>query len=245
MAAWLFPLAVCLAFTASGCATVNEERLVRLELAVEDIQAQEMRLATLEDVVNSIVAKQRVATKEIPSAQTKNAAPPESADGVTRVVSAAPGAAMSQDTPVGGMGKDKKNNSPVPQTPKMAIQGEKQYKTALVTLESGRPQEAMPLFAGFLREYPGHALAPNAEYWFGECHYSLKQYDLALAAFKDVVAQFPQHDKAAASMLKAGYSYMQLGDMANARFYLEALIRDFPSSAPASLARLRLGHASK
>ena len=98
----------------------------------------------------------------------------------------------------------------------------------------------MTMFADFLRDYPAHTLAPNAGYWLGECHYALQQFDSAILAFNDVVAQHPSHDQAAASMLKAGYAYAQLGDAARARFYLEALVRDFPLSSPASLARTRL-----
>jgi len=98
----------------------------------------------------------------------------------------------------------------------------------------------MSLFKDFLQAHPDHDLAPNAGYWLGECHYTLKQYDSAIIAFKDVVAQHPSHAKAADAMLKAGFSYAQLGDTANARFYLDALLKDYPASRSAALARERL-----
>lgn len=236
-------LALCLALMVSGCAAAAEERLSRLEAAVEDLQSQEVRLTLLEGVVNTVVAEQRAAregravpgdagsSSPEPAYESKRAAP------VARQ-SAAPGKnPVTKATPA----PPPPNTGTPPAQPRKTDAGiEKSYHTALAALESGRPGEAMSLFAAFLREHPGHALAPNAGYWLGECHYSLKQYDSAIIAFKDVVAQFPQHDKAAAAMLKAGYSYAQLGDAANTRFYLEALLRDFPSSAPASLARARL-----
>jgi tol-pal system protein YbgF len=91
-----------------------------------------------------------------------------------------------------------------------------------------------------LRSSPESALAPNALYWQGECLYSLGKYDEAIMIFKDVAAKYPKHDKAAASLLKAGYSYERLNDKENAHFYWQILLDDFPSSAPAGMARKRM-----
>jgi tol-pal system protein YbgF len=114
------------------------------------------------------------------------------------------------------------------------------YAQALATLEAGRPQEALDLFTAFLAAYPSGKLAPNAGYWLGECEYSLKRYDRAILAFKNVVGAYPKHPKAAACMLKSAYAYERLGDKENARFYLTALLEDFPQSEPAVLARKKL-----
>ena len=251
-----FLLVILLAATAGGCATVSEERISMLESAVMDLQAQDMRLASLEDTVAALVAQNTTKTPQafpgtVPlDLETR----PDSRLGPRRVypepAPAQPVAAAPEPAPV--------SPAPVPVSPPPApaaappqakpapakiptsAQAERRYQAALSTLESGRPQAALAQFQDFLVESPGHALAPNAGYWLGECHYSMKQYDAAISAFKDVVAQYPQHEKAAAAMLKAGYSYALLGDAANARFFLETLVKDFPSSQPAALARARL-----
>lgn len=245
-------LALSLTAVLSGCVFSNGERLTKLEVAVENLQAQEIRLAVLEDAVNTMLSdkqgapqaqsaflsgKQRVVppvrTAEPELRTTVKNAPATQVETASRstaqTLPATQGktiAAVSSSTPASAQ-----LSSP---------QASREYQVALSTLESGKPQAAMTLFSNFLREHPAHALAPNAGYWLGECHYTLKQYDSAVLAFKDVVALYPAHDKAAAALLKAGYSYAQLGDSANARFYFEALVKDFPASSPASLARTRL-----
>ena len=257
-------LLLILAFALNGCATVSEERIAMLESAVLDLQARDMRLASLEDTVASLVARNAFpnagesAPEETPDLTTRpgprrvlpdppaTAAAPAPAPAKTAPPPAhttasapppAPAKAASSPAPPPA---PKPAPVPAPAKPKNPAQAARLYQAALSTLEAGRPASALGQFQEFLRAYPGHSLAPNAGYWLGECYYSQKQYDSAIIAFKDVVALHPAHDKAAAAMLKAGFSYALLGDAANARFYFEALVKDFPASKPASLARTRL-----
>lgn len=229
-------LVMFLALTACGCAAVSEERIAGLEAAVGELQSQEVRLTILEDAVAGILAGHGA------SAANGEASDAEAAYKPPKTPQAEAAKPAPRETPAALRNASARPATSAPARPakKSSAQVERQYKAALSTLESGNPVSAMALFSEFLREHPGHALAPNAGYWLGECYYSNKQFDSAVIAFKDVVAQYPDHDKAAASMLKAGYSYAQLGDTPNARFYLEALVRDYPASAPATLARARL-----
>ena len=94
--------------------------------------------------------------------------------------------------------------------------------------------------AAFLESYPSSAYAPNALYWIGESHYSQSQWDQAILSFKDVVARFPKHAKAADALLKLGMCYEKLKDKDNARFHYEALLEDFPGSRAAGLAKPKL-----
>jgi len=221
----LFPLLTTIlvvAVSVGGCASVSKDRITLLEAAVADLQTQESRLASLEDIVDSLVARNRDVGQTPPAVHNSQ-----------RTLALAPSAPTSsahQPTPVPAASKKVADAAQIGQ----------EYQAVLTTFESRNFQTALDGFRNFLTRYPAHPLAPNAGYWLGECHYSMKQYEHAVAAFKDVVAQFPQHDKAAAAMLKIGYSYALLGDAANARFFFETLIRDNPSSQPASLARVRL-----
>lgn len=114
------------------------------------------------------------------------------------------------------------------------------YESALNAYNRKNFKTAAKGFSDFLQKHPQGALAPNARYWLGECHYSLKEYDEAIIAFKDVAGKYPTHNKAAASLLKLGYSYANMGDSQNARFYLQLLLDDFPGSEPAKLGRQKL-----
>ena len=214
----VLPLLALIIAASVGCSAISSERLARLEAAADNVGVQEARLSLLEDRVNTIIA-----------------GPPAQLAVQTDVAATGAGAAP---TPSGTTIASEP--STVFRPTKTSDKGRQDYQRALAMLESGKPLAAMPMFNSFLRTYPADVLVPNAEYWLGECFYSMKQYSEAINTFKDVVTRFPNHPKAAAAMLKAGYSYALQGDRQNARFYWETLIRDFPDSLPADLARQRL-----
>ena len=225
-------LAVPVVIALGGCVSASEERISLLESAVVGMQTQEMRLASLEGVVASLMAPRSENDEQAPIAGG-----PQSA--LLTVVKAVPDSGK-REKPTPPPASQPPAKAAIPPKKLDAAQAGREYQVALSTFESGNYQAAQARFRNFLDHFPAYSLSPNAGYWLGECHYSMKQYEAAVAAFKDVVAQFPQHPKAAAAMLKVGYSYALLGDKDNARFFLEALLRDFPSSQPASLARGRL-----
>lgn len=114
------------------------------------------------------------------------------------------------------------------------------YDRALELCRAGRTAEARPLFQQFLEHYQGSSLTPNAMYWLGETYYHEQDFAQAILTFKDVPRLYPDHPKAAAAMLKTGYSYARMGDVQNARFYLQTLLEEYPDSEPAALARQKL-----
>ena len=114
------------------------------------------------------------------------------------------------------------------------------YESALALYEAGKPAASRQAMSAFLESYPSSAYVPNALYWIGESHYSQSQWDQAILSFKDVVARFPKHAKAADALLKLGMCYEKLKDKDNARFHYEALIEDFPASRAAGLAKPKL-----
>jgi tol-pal system protein YbgF len=135
---------------------------------------------------------------------------------------------------------DKSGTAAAEKADSIAASERQAYKAALSTLEAGRAQAAEALFMGFLVTYPKSSLAPNAEYWLGECFYTQNRYSDAILAFQNVVAQYPKHHKASASLLKVGYAYERLDDRQNALFYLQQLVENYPGSEPESLARAAL-----
>lgn len=114
------------------------------------------------------------------------------------------------------------------------------YTEAVRLTRSGNTEKGRQMLRAFIMEYPDSPLVPNAYYWLGETYYHDKRYAQAILTFREVTSRFPKDPKAAASMLKIGYSYEMLGDKDNARFYLNALVEDYPKSEPAKLARTAL-----
>lgn len=170
----------------------------------------------------------------VPPGPGAPAAPPQE---VTAAV-VPPGQAAS--TPVRG----EQASAPVPTTvalaPVPAGTPQEVYDAAFLHLKGGQYDKALAGFNGFLQHHSADQLADNAQYWIGEIHYVQRRYPDALVAFNQVLTRFPQSDKVPASLLKIGFSFHELEDLANARMSLERLITDYPGSPAVTLAKQRL-----
>ena len=67
-----------------------------------------------------------------------------------------------------------------------------------------------------------------------------KQYKNALVEFRKVVDNHPEGNKVPDALLKLGYCYSQLGDGDKARSVWQQILRVYPKSNPASLAKTKL-----
>ena len=114
------------------------------------------------------------------------------------------------------------------------------YNVAFDALKAGKYDESARLFQGFLEQYPSGVYAPNALYWLGESYYATRNFQLAEAQFRDLVARYPTHDKAAGGLLKLGLSQFGQGDAAKAEQTLEQVATRFPGSDAARTAQDRL-----
>lgn len=116
----------------------------------------------------------------------------------------------------------------------------KNYELAFNLLKQGQYDSAVAAFQAFLGTYPAGRFADNAQYWLGETNYVQRRFNDALQEFGKVLTNHPDSPKRADAMLKMGYTYQELGDDEKARVLLNDVIRDFPASTAASLAKKRL-----
>ncbi|MBI9076825.1 MAG: tol-pal system protein YbgF [Desulfatibacillum sp.] len=117
---------------------------------------------------------------------------------------------------------------------------EDQYAAAYRLYQNRDREKAISAFESFLRDYPGHDLADNAQYWIGEAYYDGKMYPEAIQAFKSVVKNYPEKDKAPAALLKIGYSYLAVENLEQASQYLRQVVTDYPFSDLVGIARAKL-----
>jgi len=82
--------------------------------------------------------------------------------------------------------------------------------------------------------------ADNAAYWIGECYYRQQRYADAIREFDSVVEQYPNSDKVASAVLRKGYAHLQLGEQSKGVVQLQNVIRRYPKSDEANLARQQL-----
>jgi tol-pal system protein YbgF len=119
------------------------------------------------------------------------------------------------------------------------------YKTSLEHLRGRRHGEAVSGFRDFIRRFPDHDYADNAQYWLGECYYDLRDFAAAAREFRRVVQRFPQGNKVPDALLKAAFSHLQQGSLEPGREALEELLRTFPRHEAAGLAQAKLAELGR
>ena len=115
------------------------------------------------------------------------------------------------------------------------------YLKAFSDYASGRFQEAISGFDSFLRLYPDSDFAGNAQYWLGECFYSLQQYPRAVEAFDKAVKNYPQGHKTPEALLRMAAAQQQMNQQKQAAEALRLLQERYPDSPAAKKAREAAG----
>jgi tol-pal system protein YbgF len=114
------------------------------------------------------------------------------------------------------------------------------YEAAWRLLEKKDYKPAIGRFKEFIKKYPKSTLAGNAQYWIGESHYALREFDLAIIEFDAVRRKYPQGEKVPAALLKQGFAFAELGEKLNARLILQEVTEKYPQSPEAVRAKQRL-----
>ena len=117
------------------------------------------------------------------------------------------------------------------------------YRKAFNSYREGRFGPAILDFEEFLRGYPDHEYADNAQYWIGESYYSQGEYEQAVVEFNRVLDRYPHEAKAPDALLKIGLAYEQLGQPDRARVFWERLASQHPHSDASREAQRRLNGA--
>jgi tol-pal system protein YbgF len=131
--------------------------------------------------------------------------------------------------------------APAPRpTPDAEGEAPRLYRLAYDHVRAGRFPEAERDLREFVRRFPRHDYADNAQYWLGETYYARKTYSEAATAFRAVVERWPTGNKAPDALLKLGYSLLQLGDAGKGRGVLQQVVTHYPNTEAARLADRRL-----
>ena len=116
----------------------------------------------------------------------------------------------------------------------------KDYDEAWKLLERKDYRAAISRFKEFIKKNPQSEYADNAQYWIGESHYALREFDQAILEFDVVRRKYPKGDKVPAALLKQGFAFAELGDKVDARLILQELTDRFPQSQEAVKAKQKL-----
>jgi tol-pal system protein YbgF len=114
------------------------------------------------------------------------------------------------------------------------------YDEAAQDLTQGRYSMALSGFRDFIRRFPSGELTDNAQYGIGECFFAQSMFDSAATEYALVGNNYPAGDRVPAALYKLALSQEKLKQTAEAKKTLNDLVKRYPLSGEAQLARERL-----
>ncbi len=122
----------------------------------------------------------------------------------------------------------------------IVVDDEKAYQAAYRLIQNKDYDAALAAFKAMIQNAPQGKYAPNAHYWLGEIYLVKGSLDQASESFNIVFRQYPQHPKAADSLLKLGYVEYSKGQWKRSGELLKQVKTQFPGTTSAQLADSRL-----
>lgn len=127
-----------------------------------------------------------------------------------------------------------------PQAPAVTAVAEQDYENAWKRLREKDYRGAIQQFRKFVEDHPNSSLTDNAQYWIGESHYALREFDQAILEFDELRKKYPDGNKAPDAWLKIGLAFAELGNRVDARLILQEVINRYPQSDAAKKAREKI-----
>jgi len=123
----------------------------------------------------------------------------------------------------------------------VAEPAEKQeFDAALAVLRKGDFAGAQTGFVAFINRYPQSGYRSSALFWLGNAQYATRNYREAVVNFRALVANEPDHMRAPEALLSLANSQVELKDTKSARKTLDDLVKAYPQSEAAAVAKERL-----
>ncbi|MCS7262540.1 MAG: tetratricopeptide repeat protein [Aquificaceae bacterium] len=123
---------------------------------------------------------------------------------------------------------------------------QKEYDEALRLYNLKQLHQAKDRFIDFIKKHPRTPLTDNAYLWLGVVYRELGETDKAEAVWLTLVERCQRKEmvdcnKASSALLQLARVQEQRGDSQKAREYYEAILKEYPLSEEASVARAKLG----
>jgi tol-pal system protein YbgF len=115
-----------------------------------------------------------------------------------------------------------------------------EFEAALAVMRKGEFAPAQTAFSTFLKRYPQSGYKVPALFWLGNAQYAMRNYRDAITNFRTLVATDTEHVRAPEAVLAVANCQVELKDIKAARKTLEDLVKAYPQSEAASVAKDRL-----
>ncbi|MBN1829545.1 MAG: tol-pal system protein YbgF [Deltaproteobacteria bacterium] len=117
---------------------------------------------------------------------------------------------------------------------------EQAYAEAYESFKEGKYGNARRKFEEFQTNFPENEYSDNAQFWIGECYYFEGQFEKAILEYEKVIKNFPKGNKVPSALLKQALAFKKLDDSDSAKLLLQRIIKEYPGTTSAKLARDRL-----
>ena len=132
------------------------------------------------------------------------------------------------------------NAAPAPAAPPPGLSPQRAYETAYSDYAGGQYDLAVDGFQTFLKFFPRHMSADDAQLNIGNSLYNGGKFREAVTAYQRVISDYAGTDSVPAAHYKLGQTYMALKQNDLARNQFETLMQAFPRSNEATLAKQAL-----
>ncbi len=114
------------------------------------------------------------------------------------------------------------------------------YETAYSSYKSGDFAAALAGFQNFVKRYPKHALAGNAQYWIGDTQLQLHEYPAAVLAQRELIEKYPESEKVPDALFVIGRAEFANNNPEAAKKTWEEVVAKYPTTPSADKARAQL-----
>lgn len=149
-------------------------------------------------------------------------------------VIAAPPAAPPQQQQIPGGGAMLPPGGGAPVAPPMSSQD--LYQQAMGDRNGGKLDLALQEFSDYLKYYGNTDLAPNAQFYIANIHYSQGAYEQAATEFDMVLEKYPENNKTREAMMYKGLSLVRAGHKTQGADEFREIIDRYPRTDQATQA---------
>jgi tol-pal system protein YbgF len=114
------------------------------------------------------------------------------------------------------------------------------YEMAYSDYLTGNFQLAIESFLIYKENFPDSPLADDAQYWIGECYFSLKKHENAIEQYNKLILNYPGGDKVPSAYYKKGLSLIELEKIEEALSVFKILISKYPLEEETKLAQQKI-----